>query len=89
MDPIGGASLFQNQFIKVALRTIRDVEQYPRHADHLLRAIALDIYGAACQVIGAFRATTLAIHLLRAIARVYDDRNIISAVTISLIILIP
>ena len=44
VDPIGGAAFLLDQFIEIALGSIRDVEQDARHADHLLRAITLDIH---------------------------------------------
>ncbi len=88
MDPVGSAALLDDQFIEVTMSAICDVEQNPRHADHLLRAIALDIHRATREVIGVFRATTLAIHLLRAESAVDDDRNIIALIPIKRILAI-
>ena len=51
MDPVGRAALFENQFIEISLRTICDIQKDYRHADHLLRPIALDIHRAAREVI--------------------------------------
>ena len=64
VDPIGRAALLQNQFIKVTLRTIGDIQQYSRHPDHVFRAIAADIHRTARQVIRALGATTQPVHLL-------------------------
>ena len=76
VNPISRTALLLNQLIKIPFRTIRNVEQYPSHADHLLRAIATDIHRAARQMIAPLCAAALPIHLLTPIARVDDDRDI-------------
>ena len=64
VNPISRTALLLNQLIEVTMSAIGDIQQDYSHADHLLRAIATDIHRAACQVIGAFRAPALPIHLL-------------------------
>ena len=64
VNPIGGTALLEDQFIKVAMGTIRDVEQDACHADHLLRAITLDIHRTPCEMIGAFSTSTQSVHFL-------------------------
>ena len=76
VNPISRTALLLNQLIKIPLSAVCDIQQYPHHADHLLRAIATDIHRAACQMIRAFRAATFPIHFLTPIARVDDDRDI-------------
>ena len=63
VNPIRRAALLQNQFIKVTLRTIGDIQQYSRHPDHVFRAIAADIHRASRQVIRALRAPAQSVHL--------------------------
>ena len=82
VDPIGGAPLLLDKFIEIPFRAIGDVEQDSRHADHLLRPIAVDIHRTARQVIAPPRTPALLIHLLRAEATVDDDRNIVRPITI-------
>ena len=89
VDPIGSAALFLDEFIEVAMGTIRDVEQYPRHTDHLLRAIALDIHRAASEMIRAFSPSTKAINLFRAIPARDDDGNVAVLVAVKRILAIP
>ena len=63
VDPIGGAAFLLDQFIEIALGSIRDVEQDARHADHLLRAITLDIHCTPSKMIRTLRTSTKAINL--------------------------
>ena len=63
MNPIRRAALLQNQFVKFPLRFIRDIQQYPRHPDHLFRSITSDIHRAARQVITPLRTPTQSVHL--------------------------
>ena len=63
VNPVGGAPLFEDELIKFSFRTIRDVEQYPRHADHLLRAITVNIDGAPRQMIASLRPTTFVLQM--------------------------
>ncbi len=58
VDPIGGAALLEDQFIEIALGTIRDVEQDASHADHLLRAITLDIHRTTSEMIRTLSPST-------------------------------
>ena len=73
VNPIGRAALLQNQFIKVTLRTIGDVEQDARHPDHVFRAIAADIHRTARQVIRALRAPTQPVHLFTPIPAINNN----------------
>ena len=77
VDPIGRAALLQNQFIKVTLRTIGDIQQYSRHPDHVFRAIAADIHRASRQVIRALGATTQSVHLFTPIPAGNNDRDLL------------
>ncbi len=88
VNPIGGAALLMNQFIEVALGSIRDVEQDASHADHLLRAITLDIHRTARQMIRTFSPSTKAIDLLRAIPARDDDGNIAILIAVKRILAI-
>ena len=63
VNPVGGATLLEDEFIEVALGPISDIQQYPRHPYHMLRAITADIHRATRQVIGALRSSTHPIHL--------------------------
>ena len=83
VNPVGRAPLLLNQLIKVALRAIGDIQQYPRHPDHLLRPITMDIHRATRQMITPLRAPTLPIHLFRSKSAVDDDRNLIIISTYS------
>ena len=75
VNPIGRAALLQNQFIKVTLRTIGDIQQNSRHPDHVFRAIAADIHRASRQVIRALRAPAQSVHLFTPIPAGNNDRD--------------
>ena len=63
VNPVGRPALLKNQFVKISLRAIRDIQQNARHPDHMLRAITLDIHRAPRQVITPLCSPTLSIHL--------------------------
>ena len=88
MDPIGCAAFLEDQLIEIPFRAIGDIQQDSRHADHLLRAVALDIYGAACQVIGAFGTAAKTIHLFGTVAGRNDDRDVMIFIAIQRILAI-
>ena len=64
VNPIRGAALLEDELVKLPFRTIGDIQQNARHADHVFRAIASDIHCAARQVIAPFRTSAFPIHLL-------------------------
>ena len=64
VNPIGGAAFLLDQFIEIALGSIRDVEQDARHADHLLRAITLDIHRTTSEMIRTLSPSTQSVHFL-------------------------
>ena len=74
--PIRRTPLLLDEFIEIAMGTIRDVEQDASHADHLLRAIALNIDGTTSEMIRTLCPTAKAIDFLRAITRGNNNRNI-------------
>ena len=76
VDPIGRTAFFLDQLVEIPFSPIRDVEQYPRHPDHLLWAIAAYIHRAPRQMITPFRTPTLPIHLLTPIPTRDNDRNV-------------
>jgi hypothetical protein len=82
VNPTGGAALFQNEFIIIPFRTSRNIQQNPRHADHLLGPITMDIHSAASQVIASLCATAEPIHLLTPIPAINDDWNILTLIAI-------
>ena len=88
MDPIGCATLLKDELVKVSLGAICDIEQDACHADHLLGAVALDIYGAAREVIAPLRSPTFPIDFLRAETAGDDNGNIIVLIAIERILAI-
>ena len=64
VNPIRGASLLLDEFIKRPAVFVSRIEQEPRIAYHLFRSIAMDIYRAARQMIAPFRPSALPIDLL-------------------------
>ena len=57
VNPIRGAALLLDQLVELLLGAISDIQQYPSHPDHVLRAITPDIHCASRQVIASLRAT--------------------------------
>ena len=76
VNPIGSAALFEDELIEVTLRSISDIQQYPRHPDHVLRAIATDIHRTTRQVIAPLRSSAHPIHFLTPIPASNYDGNI-------------
>ena len=63
VNPIGGAALLLDEFIKIPFRAICDVQKDSRHPNHMFRTEATDVDCAAREMIGAFSATTKMINL--------------------------
>ena len=67
VNPVGRASLLLDQFVKFPAVLVGRVKQDAGVADHLFRACAADVYGAARQMIGALRPTAKSVNFLRTI----------------------
>ena len=88
VDPIGGATLLEDELVEILTIGIvpfvrffiGDIQQNPRHADHLLRAITLDIHRTTSEMIRTLRTSTKAINLFAPIPRENDDGDLISTV---------
>ena len=86
VHPIGCAPFLEYELVELSPSAISDIQQYRRHADHHLRPIAVDIHRASSQMIRALCTITLPIHLLTPIAAVDDDGNLMSRITIQLVV---
>ena len=77
VQPADRPTLFEDEFIPVSLRPIRDVEQYPSIANHLLFAHAPYIHGAPRQVVRRRATTRQPIHLRTPIPARNDHGHLI------------
>ena len=67
MHPVGRTSLLLNQFVETPAILVSRVKQDTGVADHLFWPSTSDIYGAARQMIAAFRPTAKSVNFLRTI----------------------
>lgn len=75
VNPIRRTALLEDKLIKFPFSPIGDIQQYPRHPDHLLRTIASDIHRTSRQVIAPLRAPAQSVHFLAPIPARNNDRN--------------
>ncbi len=74
VEPVAASvvTLYQ-EFVIVASGIVGDVEEDTCHTDGLLDAGTADVYGATCQVVGAFRASYEFVYLWRTVARINHE----------------
>ena len=89
VHPVGGASLLLDQFVQFPAVLVSRVKQDTGVADHLFWPSTSDIYGAARQMIAAFRPTTEPIHLLAPIPTRDDHGDLHYPIAVSAIVPLP